>query len=392
LGKDERGMDFELTDEQRAFKKTAQEFAKKEISPLVNEDEKSHRFQRELLLKMGSLGFFGCPLPEEYGGSNSGFLSHALVTEEVAKVSGSLRAAFNMQTMGTAREILQYGSVEQKRKYIPKLISAEWLGCIGITEPNAGSDVAAMQSVAGKEGDHYLLNGTKTWITYAPVADVGVIYAYTDRSKKHKGISAFIVELKSRGITTRSIEEKMGWYACPTGEIVFVDVMIPEANLIGKEGDGFTYLMGSLNNTRLTAAAGAVGVCQGLIDETIRYAQEREQFGEAIGKFQMIQEQIACMIVETEAARLLTYRCAWQKDRGDANTLETSMAKLYSCDVASRISDMALQILGSYGYSGEYPVERYLRDAKLYPILEGSANIHKMIIALDALGYRKANR
>jgi glutaryl-CoA dehydrogenase (non-decarboxylating) len=385
-------MDFELTDEQKAFRKMAQEFAKKEIAPLVSADEKSHRFQRGLLLKMGLLGFFGCPIPEEYGGSNSGFLSHALITEEVARVSGSLRAAFNMQTMGTAREIFQYGSDEQKRKYIPRLVSAEWLGCIGITEPNAGSDVAAMESTARREGDFYILNGPKVWITYATVADVGVIYAYTDRSKRHKGISVFIVEMKSPGITTRPIEEKMGWHACPTGEILFQDVAVPEANRIGREGEGFAFLMGSLDNTRLTAAAGAVGVCQGLIDETIRYAQEREQFGEPIGKFQMIQEQIARMIVETEAARLLTYRCACQKDRGRSNTLETSMAKLYSCDVASRISDTALQILGSYGYSGEYPVERYLRDAKLYPILEGSANIHKMIIAMDALGYRKANR
>jgi glutaryl-CoA dehydrogenase (non-decarboxylating) len=385
-------MDFELTDEQKAFRKMAQDFAKREIAPLVSADEKSHRFQKGLLLKMGSLGFFGCPIPEEYGGSNSGFLSHALITEEVARVSGSLRAAFNMQTMGTAREIFQYGSDEQKKKYIPRLVSAEWLGCIGITEPNAGSDVAAMESTARREGDFYILNGPKMWITYATVADVGVIYAYTDRSKRHKGISAFIVEMKSPGITTRPIEEKMGWHACPTGEILFQDVAVPEANRIGREGEGFAFLMGSLDNTRLTAAAGAVGVCQGLIDETIRYAQEREQFGEAIGKFQMIQEQIARMIVETEAARLLTYRCAWQKDRGYSNTLETSMAKLYSCDVASRLSDTALQILGSYGYSGEYPVERYLRDAKLYPILEGSANIHKMIIAMDALGYRKANR
>jgi glutaryl-CoA dehydrogenase (non-decarboxylating) len=385
-------MDFELTEEQKAFKRMAQEFARKEIIPSVSADEKAHRFQRELLTKMGSLGFFGCPIPEEYGGSNSGFLSHVLITEEIAKVSGSLRAAFNMQTMGTAREILQYGSREQKRKYIPKLISAEWLGCIGITEPNAGSDVAAMKTLALRKGGDYLLNGTKTWITYAPVADVGVIYAYTDRGKQHKGISSFIVELKNPAITTKPIEEKLGWHACPTGEIVFQDVKVPGENLIGKEGEGFAYLMGGLNNTRLTAAAGAVGVSQGLIDETIRYAQEREQFGQPIGRFQMIQEQIARMIVETEAARLLTYRCAWQKDRGDSNTLETSMAKLYSCEVASKVSDLGLQILGSYGYSGEYPVERYLRDAKLYPILEGSANIQKMIIALDALGYRKANR
>jgi len=389
-------MSFDLSKVSKdiiAIQNMARRFAQNEILPRVAEDEKNHTFQRDIVQKMGELGLFGCPIPEEYGGSDLGFLAHTAVTEEISKASGSLRASFNMQTMGTAREIFQFGTEEQKQKYIPKLISAEYLGCIGITEPNAGSDVGGMKTKALKQGDTYILTGSKNWITYAQVADVGIIYAYTDIQQKYKGISAFIVDMGLKGISTGPSPEKLGWRATPTGDIYFDDVEIPAENLLGQEGRGFEYCMASLNNTRLTAAAGAVGVSQGLIDEAIKYAKEREQFGRPIGKFQMVQEELGRMIVETEAARLLTYRCAMQKDAGNIhNTLETSMAKYYSCDVASRVADGALRILGAYGYSTEYSVERLLRDAKLYQILEGSANIHKMIIAADALGYRKANK
>ena len=386
-------MNFDLSEDIIAIQDVARKFVQNEVLPRVAEDEKNHTFQRDIVKKMGDLGFFGCPVPEEYGGSGLGFLAHTVVTEEISKASGSLRAGFNMQTMGTAREIFQFGTEEQKQKYIPKLISAEYLGCIGITEPNAGSDVSGMKTKAIKKGDKYILSGSKNWITYAQVADVGIIYAYTDTQQKYKGMSAFIVDMSSKGISTGPSAEKIGWRATPTGELYFDDVEVPAENLLGQEGKGFKYCMASLSNTRLTAAAGGVGVSQGLIDEAIKYAKEREQFGRPIGKFQMVQEELGRMIVETEAARLLTYRCAMQKDVGNIhNTLETSMAKYYSCDVASRVADGALRILGAYGYSTEYPVERLLRDAKLYQILEGSANIHKMIIATDALGYRKANR
>lgn len=387
-------MDFEFSEEIKALQDVARKFTQNEIVPRVAEDEKNHAFQRDIITKMGELGFFGCPIPEEYGGSNLGFLAHTVVTEEISKASGSLRAAFNMQTMATAREIFQFGTESQKKKYIPKLISAEYLGCVAITEANAGSDVASMKAKATKKGDKYILTGTKNWITYAQVADVGIVYVYTDPSIKYKGMSGFIVDMHSNGISIGPTAQKMGWHACPTGEIYFDEVEVPEENLLGtEEGRGFEYAMVGLDNTRLTAAAGAVGASQGLIDEAIKYAKEREQFGRPIGKFQMVQEELARMIVETEAARLMTYRCAMQKDAGSVhNTLETSMAKYYSCDVASRVADGALRILGAYGYSSEYPVERLLRDAKLYQILEGSANIHKAIIASDALGYKKANR
>ena len=387
-------MDFEFSEEIKAIQEMARKFAQNEIMPRVAEDENNHTFQRDIINKMGELGFFGCPLPEEYGGSGLGFLAHTVVTEEIAKISGSLRAAFNMQTMGTAREIYQFGTEEQKKKYIPKLVSAEHLGCVGITEANAGSDVGSMKTKAIKKGDKYVLTGSKNWITYAQVADVGVIYAYTDPQKKYKGMSGFIVDMHSKGISSGPTATKMGWKACPTGELFFDDVDVPMGNLLGgEEGKGFACVMSGLNNTRLTAAAGAVGVSQGLIDEAKRYANEREQFGRPIGKFQMVQEELARMIVETEAARLMVYKCAVQKDAGNlGNVLETVMAKYYSCDVASRVADGALRILGAYGYSSEYPVERLFREAKLYQILEGSANIQKMIIATDALGYRKANR
>ena len=387
-------MDFGFSEEIVAIQDMARKFAQNEILPRVAEDEENHTFQKDIINKMGELGFFGCPIPEKYGGSNLGFLAHAVVTEEISKISGSIRAGFNMQTMGTAREIFQYGTEEQRKKYIRGLVSTEYLGCIGITEANAGSDVGSMKTKAVKKGDRYILNGTKSWITYAQVADIGVIYAYTDSAKKYKGISGFIVDMHSNGVSSGPTATKMGWKACPTGELFFDDVDVPAENLLGGvEERGFECVMSGLNNTRLTAAAGAVGVSQGLIDAAVKYAQEREQFGTAIGQFQMVQEELARMIVETEAARLMVYRCAAQKDAGNlGNVLETVMAKYYSCDVASRVADGALRILGAYGYSSEYPVERLFRDAKLYQILEGSANIGKMIIATDALGYRKANR
>lgn len=384
-------MDFTIPEELKKMQEMARDFAKKEILPKVNEDERNHRFQREIVQKMGKLGFFGCPIPEEYGGNNTGYLAHTLICEEISRISGSLRAAFNMQTMGTALEIWTFGNEEQKQKYIEKLVSAEWLGCICITEPDAGSDVANIKTTAVREGTHYILNGTKTWITYAQVADVGIVYAYTNKSLRHKGISAFIVDMHTPGVSTVPINEKMGWHCCPTGEVVFGNVKVPIENLLGEEGKGFYYTMKGLSNTRITAAAGAVGAGQGLLDESIKYAQERIQFGQPIGKFQMVQEMIGRMVVEVEAARLMTYKIAVMKDQNIPCNLEVSMGKYYACDVASRVADLALQILGAYGYSAEYPVERYLRDAKLYQILEGSANIHKMIIANDALGYQKAD-
>ncbi len=386
-------MDFELSEEHKVLQRAVREFAEKEIMPIAPIDERSRRFQREIVTKMGELGFFGCPIPEEYGGNNMGFVAHAIVCEEIARASCSLGVPFNMQTMGTSRALLEFGTEEQKRKYIPKLVSAEWLGCFAVTEPDAGNDVAAMSATAVKNGDYYIINGTKTWISLAQVADTGIIFAYTEPALRHRGISAFIVGMNTSGISFSPDQEKLGWRAAPTAEIYFDNVKVPANNLLAEPGQGFKIMMRCFDNLRLTAAARAVGNCQALIDESVKYATQRVQFGQEIGQFQMVQDVIARMVVETEAARLLTYRCASQRDKGILNnTLETSMAKYFASEAASNIADDAFRIMGTSGCAGSHPVGRLLRDAKMHQIIDGSSNIHKMIISTDALGYRKANR
>lgn len=385
--------DVELSEEHIMLRDMVRKFAEKEIAPVVEEDEKNHRFQRELVKQMAELGLFGCPIPEEYGGNNMGYLAHAIVTEEIGRASGSLRVAFNMQTMGTALSILKWGSEDLKKKYIPALMSAEILGCFGITEPDAGSDTASMTSTAVRDGNEYVLNGRKMWITWSPVADMSVVFAMTDKKAKHRGMSAFVMDMDTPGVSTLEIADKLGIWACPTGEIIMEDVRIPAGNLLGEEGRGFGHLMQELISTRLSAAAGAVGTCQAALDEAIKYANERNQFGQPIAQFQMVQEVIARMVAETEAARALVWRCAIQKDRGLVNNMrETVLAKFYACRAADEVPNLALEVLSAYGYSNEYPIARILRDGKVYKILEGATNIMKMIIATDALGIKKANR
>jgi glutaryl-CoA dehydrogenase (non-decarboxylating) len=385
--------DIELTDEHIMLRDMVRKFAENEIAPVVGEDEKEHRFQRELVAKMGRLGLFGCPIPEEYGGNNLGYLAHAIATEEIGRVSGSLRVAFNMQTMGTSMSILKWGSEELKRKYVPELVSANILGCFGITEPEAGSDTASMSTIAVKDGNEYVINGRKMWITWSPVADMAVIFAMTDKKAKHKGMSVFVMDMDSPGISTTTIKDKLGLWACPTGEIIMEEVRIPAGNLLGEEGKGFGYLMQELISTRLSAAAGAVGTCRAAVDEAVKYATERSQFGKPIAQHQMVQEVIARMVAETEAARALVWRCAIQKDHGLINNMrETVLAKFYSSRAADEVPNLGLEVLSAYGYSNEYPMARILRDGKVYKILEGATNIMKLIIAQDALGIRKANR
>lgn len=385
--------DVELTEDHIMLRDMVRKFADKEIAPVVERDENEHRFQRELVNQMAELNLFGCPVPEEYGGNGMGYLAHAIATEEIGRVSGSLRVAFNMQTMGTAMSLLKWGSEELKRKYIPALMSAEILGCFGITEPDAGSDTASMTTTATKDGNEYVLNGRKMWITWCPVADMSVIFAMTDKKAKHRGMSVFVMDMDTHGVSTKAIKEKLGLWACPTGEIIMEDVRVPASNMLGEEGKGFGYLMQELISTRLSAAAGAVGTCQAALDESIKYANERSQFGKAIGEFQMVQEVIARMVAETEAARALVWRCAIQKDRGLINNnRETVLAKFYACRAADEVPNLALEVLSAYGYSNEYPIARILRDGKVYKILEGATNIMKMILATDALGIKKANR
>jgi glutaryl-CoA dehydrogenase (non-decarboxylating) len=387
-------MDFELSEELQAVRDMARDFAAEKIAPFADKWDEEHYFPyQEVIKPMGELGFFGTVIPEEYGGNNMGWLAAMILTEEIARASSSLRVQINMLALGCAFTILRYGSDALKEKYVSKLVNAEYLGGFGITEPNAGSDVMAMKSTAEDKGDYWLLNGSKTWISNASIADVIIYYAYTDRAAGGRGLSAFVVEMKNfNGISTSDLD-KLGSRSSPTGEIYLEDTRVPKENILGKPGDGAKIVFGSLNQTRLSAAAGGVGVAQACLDVATKYCQEREQFGKPIGHFQMNQDMVAQMAVEIEAARLLVYKAAWQKDQGNLNNnLEVAMAKYYSGEVAAKASNYALRILGAYGYSTEYPVARYYRDAPTYFMVEGSANICKWIVGQDQLGIRKANK
>ncbi len=387
-------MDFNLSKEHEMLRKAVREFAVKKIAPYADQWDSDHYFPYEEAVKpMGELGFFGTVIPEEYGGEDMGWLAAMIVTEEIAKVSSSLRVQVNMQVLGCAFTILKYGTDAAKEKYIEKLCTAEYVGGFGITEPDAGSDVMAMSSTAEDKGDYFVLNGSKTWISNADIADALIYYAYTDKSAGTKGLSAFVIEPGNfDGIKTSALE-KMGSHSSPTGEIFLDDVRVPRENLLGKPGDGARIVFSSLNHTRLSAAAGAVGIAQACLDAAIKYCGQRKQFGKKIGEFQMNQDMIAQMSTEVEAARMLVYRAAWAKDQGRLNNgLDVAQAKYFAGETVIKCANYAMRILGAYGYSTEYPVQRFYRDAPTYVMVEGSSNICKWIIALDQLGVRKANR
>jgi glutaryl-CoA dehydrogenase (non-decarboxylating) len=387
-------MDFGLSKELQMLKKAVSEFASKKIAPFADQWDQAHYFPYEEAIKpMGELGFFGTVIPEKYGGENMGWLAAMIVTEEIAKASSSLRVQVNMQCMGSAFTIYKYGSEALKQKYVSKLINAEYLGGFAITEPNAGSDVMAMTSSAEDKDDHWCLNGSKTWISNADVADVLVYYAYTNPERGSKGLSAFVVEPKNfNGVKTSALG-KMGSHSSPSGEIFLNDTKVPKENILGEPGDGAKILFGSLNQTRLSAAAGAVGVAMACLEISVKYCNERKQFGKPIGEFQMNQDMIAQMATEIEAARLLVYKAAWAKDQGNLNNgLDVAQAKYLAGEVVTKCAGFAMRILGAYGYSDEYPLARFYRDTPTYTMVEGSANICKWIIALDQLGIKKANR
>ncbi|MFZ0613345.1 MAG: glutaryl-CoA dehydrogenase Acd [Desulfobacterales bacterium] len=389
-------MQFALTKELEMLRKAIREFADKKIAPNADEWDAKHYFPyKEAVKPMAELGFFGTVIPEEYDGEGmeGGWLAAMIVTEEIARASSSLRVQVNMQTLGCAYTIFRYGAEEVKRKYVSKLINADYIGGFGITEPDAGSDVMSMQSTAEDKGDHWLLNGSKTWISNAAVADVILYYAYTDRDQGSKGLSAFVVELKNfNGVRTSALE-KMGSHSSPTGEVFLTNTRVPKENILGQPGDGAKIVFSSLNQTRLSAAAGAVGLAQACLDTAVKYCRERKQFGKPIGEFQMNQDMIAQMSAEIEAARLLVYKAAWAKDQGRLNNgLDVAQAKYFAGEVVTKCANYAMRILGAYGYSTEYPVARFYRDTPTYTMVEGSANICKWIIALDQLGIRKANR
>ena len=380
-------MEFLLNEEQKMLQEMAKKFAENEIKPTLEEDEKEHKFRPEIVKKMADLGFFGCGLPEEYGGNGMGLLESVIISEQIAKVSASWRLPFNMQNLGPSLTVNKFGNEEQKQKFIPGWVSGESIGFFAITEPNSGSDVAGMTTTAADKGDHWELNGQKMWISNAHVGDWGLVYAFTDRSAKYKGMTCFVVNLKeTEGVITAPIETKLGLHCAPTGEISFDNAIIPKDAVLGKVGEGFKICMWQLNNTRLGCAAGGLGIAGGALDAAIQYANERTQFGRKIGAYQMIQASIAEMTAEHEAAKLLVYQAAFYKDQGLPNQYQTSLAKYYAAEAAVHAANETMKVFGSYGYSTEYPAERFLRDAKSLQVVEGTSNIQKTIIAGIALG------
>ncbi len=383
-------MNFELSEQQQLVQDTARRFALEEIAPTLEDEEKNHEFRQERVALMGELGFLSCVLPEDLGGNGMGFLESVLMAEQIARISASWRLPFNMQNLGPPLSVARWGTDKQKEKYIPGWINGTKMGFFAMTEPNAGSDVASMKTYAIDCGDHWELHGSKLWITNAQVGDAGLLYAYTDREKGNKGISCFILEPKNlQGCTATAIETKLGLHCSPTGEFVFSGARIPKDALLGEVNNGFKMCMWQLGNTRIGCAAGALGVAGGALELAINYANERTQFGKPISKHQMIQAQIAEMVVEHQAAQMLVYRAAWLKDQGKPNQYETSVGKLAASEAAVHAANECMKIFGSYGFSSEYPAERFYRDAKSLQIVEGTSNIQKMIIAGIACGFTK---
>jgi len=376
---------FVLTEEQEQLRREIREFAAREIAPNVMKWDEASEFPAEVVKKLGQMGLLGVIFPTEYGGSGLGYVDYVLAIEELAAVDGSIGIIVAAHNSLCSNHIFLAGNESQKRKYVSKLASGEWLGAWGLTEPGAGSDASNSRTTAAKKGDHYVLNGTKTFITNGHYADVAVVIAATDKSKGTHGLSAFVVEKGTKGFRPGKKENKLGLRASDTSELIFEDCEIPEENLLGAEGEGFIDAMRVLDGGRISIAALALGIGRGALDAALKYVKERKQFGKAIAEFQGIQWKLADMATELDAARLLTQRAAVLKDAGRKVTRESSMAKLFSSEVAVRICDDAVQLFGGYGFIKDYPAEKYYRDVKLCTIGEGTSEIQRMVIAREIL-------
>jgi glutaryl-CoA dehydrogenase (non-decarboxylating) len=382
-------MDFALTEEQQMVQDMAKKFAEDEIAPFVDEDEKNHYYRREILTKMGEYGLLGWSIPEEYGGNGMGWLEAVTALYEIAKVHTSWRLSISGNCWGPAMTINEWGTDEQKEKFIPPLVSGEAVGSFAITEANSGSDVGSMKTFATDKGDKWVLNGTKMWISGGHTSDIGLVYAATTEGGGAKGLSCFIVDYNTtEGIERIPITEKVGMWPAPTSELVFENAEIPKENLLGPVNKGFPICMWMLNNTRMGCATGSAALSAAALEGAVAYANERTQFGQQIGKFQMIQQQITEMKLEDEATKWLVYHAAWLKENKLPNQQATSMAKLAGSNAAVHAANLAMKIYGSYGYSTEYPCGRWLRDSKQFETLEGTSNIHMGIVAGIELGYQ----
>jgi glutaryl-CoA dehydrogenase (non-decarboxylating) len=382
-------MNFAYTEEMEMIAEMARDFAKKEIAPHIEEDEENHYYRREILTQMGELGLLGFSIPEELGGNGLGWMEGVAALYEIAKVHTSWRLSISGNVWAPAMTILNHGTEEQKQKYIPGLCSGEYAGSFSITEANSGSDVGSMKMTAKDCGDHWLLNGSKMWISGGHTSDIGLVFCKTDPTAGAKGISCFIVDFnEAEGVERIPIHKKVGMWPAPTSELVFEDTKIPKENLLGKENKGYQLCMWMLNNTRMGCATGAAALAAECLEGSVQYANERTQFGQPIGKFQMIQQQIAEMKLEDDAAKFLVFRAAWLKENNLPSQQQTSLAKVFACKAAVNAANVAMKIYGSYGYSDEYPCGRWLRDAKQFETLEGTSNIHLGIVAGIELGYQ----
>ncbi|WP_226034784.1 acyl-CoA dehydrogenase [Aquibacillus saliphilus] len=374
-------MNFQLSDEQQMIRKMVRDFAKNEVEPTAAERDEEERFDRSIFNQMGELGLTGIPWPEEYGGIGADYLSYVIAIEELSRVCGSTGVMLSAHISLAGWPIYKFGTEDQKQQFLRPMAEGKKLGAYGLTEPSAGSDAANMKSTAKRDGDNYILNGSKIFITNGGEADTYVVFALTDKDKKHKGCTAFILEKGMKGFSMGKKEKKLGIRSSPTLEIIFDNVHVPASNRLGKEGEGFKIAMMTLDGGRNGIAAQAVGIAQGALDAAVDYAKERKQFGKPIGEMQGIGFKLADMATKVEASRLLTHQAAWKESANLPYGKESAMSKLFAGDSAMEVTTEAVQVFGGYGYTKDYPVERYMRDAKITQIYEGTNEVQRLVIA-----------
>jgi alkylation response protein AidB-like acyl-CoA dehydrogenase len=379
-------MDFDLTDEQRLIRETARDFTNQQIVPRARDNDRNHHFDTDLVEQIAAQGYLGAIIPQEYGGAGLDYLTYGLIVEEVGRGDSSMRTVVSVQTSLVCSSILRWGTEEQKQTYLPKLCSGEWLGCFALTEPDTGSDAANQKTRAKKTDSGWVINGSKMWISMGNHAKVAMVFAQTDPELKHKGVACFLVDTDQPGFQPSTIEGKMGLHGSDTAAISLDDVEVSDDQMLGQVGDGFKVAMSALDSGRYSVAAGCVGICQGCVDESVRYSTERRQFDRPIAAFQLVQAMIADMVVDTEASRMLVWRAGFLKDAGRPNTTETSIAKLYATEAAVRSANTAIQVHGGAGYVDDHPVERYFRDVRVTTLYEGTSQIQKLIIGRAATG------
>jgi len=375
-----------LTDEQALIQETAREFVDREVIPRARESDRAQRFDAELARRLGEMGYLGAPVAEEYGGRELDFTGYGLIVEEVGRGDSAMRTVVSVQTSLVCGSIERWGSEEQKQRWLPRLCSGEAFGCFGLTEPDTGSDAAALRTRAERSDGGWRISGQKMWISLGNVAEVALVFAQTDPAEKHRGLACFLVPTGSPGFTTQEIHGKLGLRASDTAELSLDGVEVGEDALLGEVGDGFKVAMSALDSGRYSVAAGCVGICEGCVQASVAYAKERRQFGVPIASFQLVQEMIAEMVVRRDAGRMLVRRAGALMDAGKPSTVETSVAKLYTTEASVECANLAIQVHGGSGYVDDYPVERYLRDARVTTLYEGTSQIQKLIIARDATG------